>query len=149
MSEIRSSNEVGWALMQEGLSPFALDVDLFQIVWKGENYLVHTDHLPHVFIEKRVPLELFEYKREDWIIYFAMDRLNMLRTPVSIFRGDAMDTVTFRSCLFPSGEESLSHELVHGMVLIERGIERFGHACEVAVREDNENEIGFFWCNRS
>lgn len=62
MTGILSSKEVGLSLMVAGLSPFSLDTDMFQIVYMGENYLVHTDRLPEVYIEKRVPLDLFEYK---------------------------------------------------------------------------------------
>jgi|GEM_PF-5914245 len=35
MNGILTSNEVGWALMQAGLSPFTLDTEMFQIVRKG------------------------------------------------------------------------------------------------------------------
>lgn len=141
MNGIVSSNAVGMALMQAGLSPFTLDVDSFQIVWEGENYVVHTDRLPFVFVEKRVPLDLFEYKHENWIVSFAMDRVNMLRAPLTVFRGDAFDTVTFRVCLLPSCEEELQSILVQGMEGIEKGIEQFGQACDVAVREDAESEL--------
>lgn len=141
MNGIVSSNAVGMALMQSGLSPFTLDVDTFQIVWEGENYVVHTDRLPLVFVEKRVPLDLFEYKHENWIVSFAMDRVNMLRTPLAVFRGDVFDTVTFRVCLSPSCEEELHGELAKGLEEINRGIEQFGQACDVAVREDAESEL--------
>ena len=40
MTGIFSSNEVGWVLMQSGLSPFTLDTEMFQIVRDGENYIV-------------------------------------------------------------------------------------------------------------
>ena len=137
-----TSNGVGMALIQAGMSPFTADVDTFQIVWEGENYFVHTDRLPFVFVEKRVPLDLFEYKHENWIVSFAMDRVNMLMTPLTVFRGNALDTVTFRACLLPSCEEELSREdIVCGLEEIGRGIEQFGQACEVAVREDDENEL--------
>ncbi len=81
MKGILSPKEVGFSLMRAGLSPFSLDTDMFQIVYMSENYLVHTDRLPEIYIEKKVPLDLFEYKRENWIVCFAMDRVNLRRTP--------------------------------------------------------------------
>ena len=48
MNGILTSNEVGWALMQAGLSPFTLDTEMFQIVREGENYIIHTDRLPEI-----------------------------------------------------------------------------------------------------
>ena len=49
MNGILTSNEVGWALMQAGLSPFTLDTEMFQIVREGENYIIHTDRLPEIY----------------------------------------------------------------------------------------------------
>ena len=43
MTGIQSSKEIGFALMQAGLSPFSLDTDMFQIVHMGENYIVLTN----------------------------------------------------------------------------------------------------------
>ena len=101
MNGILTSNEVGWALMQAGLSPFTLDTEMFQIVREGENYIIHTDRLPEIYIEKKVSLDQFEYKDENWIVCFAMDRVNLRRTPVVVYRAESSDTVTFRICLSP------------------------------------------------
>ena len=57
MTGILSSKEVGFVLVRAGLSPFSLDTDVFQIVYMGENYLVHTDRLLEIYIEKKVPLD--------------------------------------------------------------------------------------------
>lgn len=127
--------------MQAGLSPFTLDTEMFQIVREGENYIVHTDRLPEVYIEKRVPLDLFEYKGENWIVCFAMDRVNLRRTPVVVYRAESSDTVTFRVCLSPGSGESLSGALESIFVIIEQAIEAFGHACEVAVRDEEEDTM--------
>ena len=141
MNGIESSNTVGWVLIQKGLSPFAVDADLFQIVWEGENYIVHTDRLPKVFIEKKVPLEYFEYKGENWIVSFAMDRVNMQRSMVTVFRGGYLDTLTFRYCLRPESEESLSESLEDCFLRIGQAVEAFGQACEAAVREDEQDAM--------
>lgn len=141
MNGIRSSNEVGWVLMQEGLSPFALDADVFQIVHGGENYSVLTDRLPHVFIEKRVPLDLFEYRGENWIVSFAMDRVNRQPTMVTVFRGDSFDTVTFRYCLRPESTESLAESLACCFTRIGQAVDAFGQACEAAIREDEKDAM--------
>ena len=138
MSESLSSNQVGLALMGAGLSPVTLDTDLFQIVWNGENYLVHTDHLPEIYFQKEVPLYCFEYKSKDWIIYFAMDRVNLRRTPVVAFRGNAEDVVSFRICLQPESIDSIRDGLDLCFAQIERSIDAFGQACEIAVRDDEE-----------
>lgn len=141
MTGILSSNEVGWVLMQSGLTPFTLDTEMFQIVREGENYIVHTDRLPEIYIEKSVSLELFEYNHENWIVCFAMDRVNLRRTPVVAYRGASSDTITFRICLYPDSGESLSENLDGSFVLIEQAIEAFGHACEVATREDENDPM--------
>lgn len=141
MSDVLSSYQVGLALMGAGLSPFTLDTDLFQIVWNGENYLVHTDHLPEIYIQKDVPLYCFEYKSKNWIIYFAMDRVNLRRTPVVAFRGYAEDVVSFRICLQPESTDSIRNDIDFYFAQIERSIDAFGQACEIAVREDEEGSM--------
>ena len=141
MTGILSSNEVGWALMKSGLSPFTLDTEMFQIVWDGENYIVYTDRLPEIYIEKRVSLDLFEYHHENWILCYAMDRVNLRRTPVVVYRAASSDTITFRICLYPESGEDLSGSMNSAFVLIEQAIEAFGHACEVAIREDENDPV--------
>ena len=107
----------------------------------GENYLVHTDRLPEIYIEKKVPLDLFEYKRENWIVCFAMDRVNLRRTPVVVFRAEAIDTVMFRICISPGSVEEFSDGLESYFTRIEQAINAFGQACEVAVREDDKDTM--------
>ena len=141
MSRILTSNEVGWALMQAGLTPFTLDTEMFQIVREGENYIVHTDRLPEIYIEKKVTLNQFEYKDENWIVCYAMDRVNLRRTPVVVFRAESRDTVTFRICLSPVSIEAFSGALDSTFVTIEQAVEAFGHACEVAVRDEEEDTM--------
>ncbi len=141
MTGILSSKEVGFALMSAGLSPFSLDTDMFQIVYLGENYLVHTDRLPEIYIEKKVSLDLFEYKRENWIVCFAMDRVNLRRSPVVLFRGEALDTVTFRICICPGSAEEFRAELDSYFARIDQALDAFGQACEVAVRDDDKDAM--------
>lgn len=141
MTGILSSKEVGFALMRAGLSPFSLDTDVFQIVYMGENYLVHTDRLPEIYIEKKVPLDLFEYKRENWIVCFAMDRVNLRRTLVVVFRGEALDTVTFRIGIRPESAEKFGADLDSSFARIEQAVDAFGQACEIAVRDDDKDSM--------
>ena len=129
------SQRIGFALMQAGLSPFALDVDLFQIVHEGENYFVYTDRLPELYIEKRIPLDYFEYRRQDWILFFAMDRVNSRRSPVVVFNAGSSDTITFRFYLDAASVNDLQEDLWPCFAQIEQAIDAFGMACEVAVRE--------------
>ena len=141
MNGILTSNEVGWALMQAGLSPFTLDTEMFQIVREGENYIVHTDRLPEIYIEKRVSLDLFEYKDENWIVCYAMDRVNLRKTPFVVYRAEASDTVSFRICLSPGSSEAFSGSFEGIFVTIEQAVEAFGYACEVAVRDEEEDTM--------
>lgn len=129
------SNEIGFALMQAGLSPFSLSTDSFQIVYEGENYIVDTECLPEIFISKRVPLDLFEYKRQNNILLLAMDWVNLRRTPVIVFRGVYSDSLMFRYYLRPESVEVFSDNLQDCFVGIERAIDAFGHACEIMIRE--------------
>ena len=101
MSEILAPNEVGLALKLAGLYPFALDTRVFQIVYGGENYVVYAERLPEVYVEKTVPLDLFEYKRMDWVTYCAMDLVNAKRAPVVVYRQESRDTIKFRSVIRP------------------------------------------------
>ena len=141
MSGILTSKEVGWALMRAGLSPFSLDADMFQIVHEGENYTVHTDRLPELYIEKRVPLYHFEFKGENWIVCYAMDRVNARRTPVVVFRAESTDTVTFRVCLRPESDVAFKADLDACFMKIEQAMDAFGQACEVALRDDEKESV--------
>ena len=141
MNGIMTSKEVGHALMQAGLSPFSLDADVFQIVHGGENYIVHTDRLPEIYIEKKVPLYYFEFKGENWIVCYAMDRINARRTPVVVFRAEATDTITFRICICPESVDAFAVILEGCFLRIEQAMDAFGQACEAAVREDEEEAM--------
>lgn len=134
MNGMGTSKEVGWALMQAGLSPFSLDADMLQVVHEGENYAVHTDRLPEVYIEKRVPLYHFEFGGDSVIVCQAMDRVNVRRTPVVVFRAESTDTVTFRICIRPESVEAFTDMLNECFLRIEQAMDAFGQACEVAVR---------------
>ena len=134
MMGILSSNAVGWILRQAGLCPFSLDTDMFQIVREGENYIVHTDRLPEIYLEKVVTLDLFEYREELGVVWFAMDKVNARRTPVVVFYGEVEDAISFRVCLSPESPESLSDNLNGCFITIEQAIEAFGHACEMGVK---------------
>ena len=131
------SNEIGFALMQAGLSPFSLSTDSFQIVYEGENFIVDTEYLPEIFIAKRVPLDFFEYKRQNDILVQAMDWVNLRRTPVVVFRGIYSDSLMFRYYLKPESVEVFSENLQDCFVEIERAIDAFGHACEIMIRENS------------
>ena len=141
MKGIRSSNEVGWALMQEGLSPFALDTRAFQVVHGGENYVVYADRLPEIYVEKTVPLELFEYKRMDWVTYCAMDLVNANRVPVVAYRQESRDTIKFRAVIRPESTESFIAALDSCFFCIERAMDDFGMACEIVIRNDEKTSM--------
>ena len=81
---------------------------MFQVVHEGENYAVHTDRLPEVYIEKRVPLYHFEFGGDSVIVCQAMDRGNVRRTPVVVFRAESTDPVTFRICIRPESVEAFT-----------------------------------------
>lgn len=138
MNDTVITNTMERALMQARLSPFALDPDMYQIVWGGENYTVFADCPPMVYIEKTVPLDLFEYKHETWILYFAMDLVNLRRTPVVVYRGDHDDTLSFRICLPADVFDSFEENEDSVFMQIEQAIDAFGRACEIVVRIDNE-----------
>ena len=134
MNGFTTSNQVGFALMKAGLSPFALDADMLQIVWQGENYTVFTDCLPELYIEKKVPLYCFEYKKDISIINYAMDRVNARRSPVVVYRGASEDMICFRICILTDYAEDFLDHLDSYYIKIENAVDAFGQACEVAVR---------------
>ena len=141
MSRILSSSEVGMALKLAGLSPFALDTRTFQIVHGGENYAVYADCLPEIYVEKTVPLDLFEYKRMDWVTYCAMDLVNAKRTPVVLYRQESRDTVKFRAAVRPESSETLIKVLDGCFLSIELAMDDFGMACEIVIRNDEKGAM--------
>lgn len=141
MSEILSPNEVGLALKLAGLYPFALDTRTFQIVHRGENYAVYADCLPEIYVEKTVPLELFEYKRMEWVTYCAMDLVNAKRSSVVAYRQESRDTIKFRAVIRPESTESFIKALDGCIFRIERAMDDFGMACEVVIRNDEKGAM--------
>ena len=141
MSGIFTSNEVGMALKLASLSPFALDTRVFQIVHSGENYVVYADHLPDIYVEKTVPLELFEYRRMDWVTYCAMDLVNAKRTPVVVYRQESWDTIKFRATVRPESMEAFIEVLDGCFANIERAMDDFGMACEIVIRNDEKGAM--------
>ena len=134
MRGFATSSQVGIALLKAGLYPFALDTDMFQIVWKGENYTVYTDRLPELYIEKKVPLYCFEYKNDISIINYAMDRVNARRSPVVVYSGASPDMICFRICIMTDYAEDFLDHLDSYYIKIENAVDAFGQACEVAIR---------------
>lgn len=143
MSSVHTSNTVGLFLMQAGLSPRTLDTDMFQIVWGGENYTVYTDQLPDIYLEKRVPLELFEYMHEDLIVCFAMDKINLRRNPVVAYRGPYEDSIFLRTSFRIEDDENedFKKTISKCFIDLERSIDAFGQACDVAVSSSNEDDM--------
>ena len=134
MREIILSSQVGLALKLARLSPLALDTDMFQIVWGGENYTVYVGRLPEIYIEKTVPLNYFEYRNEKWILYFAMDEVNYRLSPVVVYRGLSDDTLSFRFCLRAGSFDTFQEELDHCFSQIECALDAFGLACDMIIR---------------
>ena len=141
MSGILSSNEVGMALKLAGLYPFALDTRAFQIVHSGENYVIYTDHLPDIYVEKTVPLELFEYKRMDLVTYCAMDVVNAKRAPVVVYRQESRDTIKFRAVIRPESTKAFVEALDGCVFSIEQAMDDFGMACEIVIRNDEKDAM--------
>ena len=143
MSTVYTSNSVGLFLMQAGLSPRTLDIDMFQIVWGRENYTVYTDQLPDLYLEKRVPLELFEYMHEDLIVCFAMDKINLRRNPVVAYRGPYEDSIFLRTSfrIEDSENDVFKKAISKCFIDLERSIDAFGQACDVAVSSSNEDDM--------
>ena len=141
MSGTLTPKEVGMALKLAGLSPFALDTRTFQIVHGGENYAVYADCLPDVYVEKTVPLDLFEYRRMDWVTYCAMDLVNAKRTPVVVYRQESRDTVKFRASVRPESTNALIEALDGCFSSIERAMDDFGMACEIVIRNDEKGAM--------
>ena len=141
MSEVLTSNEVGMALKLAGLYPFALDTRVFQIVHSGENYVVYTDHLPDIYVEKTVPLDLFEYKRMDWVTYCAMDLVNAKRTPIVVYRQESRDTIKFRAAVRPESTKAFIDALEGCVFQIEQAMDDFGMACEIVIRNDEKDAM--------
>jgi hypothetical protein len=145
MSGTITTSFVGLALMKAGLSPFALDTDKFQVVWDGENYTVYTGRLPELYIEKTVPLYLFEYKNVDWFINLAMDRVNSRLSPVAVYRGLSDDTVSFRICLRLETVDNFFEGVSPYFEEIERALDAFGLSCEIVVRNFEEEATADFF----
>jgi len=144
MSGIRTSITVGLVLMQKGLSPISLDADVFQIVLEGENYTVHTDRLPEIYIEKRVPQAYFEYGNDNGILFVSMDRVNRRRSPVTVFSGGHTDALTFRCCLRPGSAEEFGDGLEECFTRIGQAVDAFGQACEATLRENGQESAAEF-----
>lgn len=134
MKEQLTPHQIGLALMEAGLAPFALDTDRFQIVWGGENYTVYVGRLPEIYIEKTVPLNYFEYRNEKWILYSAMDEVNYRLSPVVVYRGLSDDTLSFRFCLRAGSFDKFQEELGHCFSQIECALDAFGLACDMIIR---------------
>ena len=141
MSGTLTPKEVGMALKLAGLSPFALDTRTFQIVHGGENYAVYADCLPDIYVEKTVPLDLFEYRRMDWVTYCAMDLVNAKRTPVVVYRQESRDTLKFRASVRPESTKAFIEALDGCFSSIERAMDDFGMACETVIRNDEKGAI--------
>ncbi len=129
------------ALKLAGLSPFALDTRTFQIVHGGENYAVYADCLPEIYVEKTVPLDLFEYKRMDWVTYCAMDLVNAKRTPIALYRQESRDTIKFRAIVRPESSETFIKALDGCFLSIEQAMDDFGMACEIVIRNDEKGAM--------
>ena len=141
MSTVITSNTVGLFLMQAGLSPRTVDIDMFQIVRGGENYTMYTDQLPDIYLEKRVPLELFEYLQEDLIVSFAMDHINLRRNPVVAYRGPYEDSIFLRTCFRIEDDEDFKKSLDKCFLDLEQSMDAFGQACDMAVCCSQENDM--------
>ena len=141
MSGTISPKEVGMALKLAGLSPFALDTRTFQIVHGGENYAVYADCLPDIYVEKTVPLDLFEYKRMDWVTYCAMDLVNAIRAPVVVYRQESRDTIKFRAAVRPESTKAFIDALEGCVFQIEQAMDDFGMACEIVIRNDEKGAM--------
>lgn len=135
-----TSDEIGIALMSGHFSPVVDEVNWFRITHELEDYRLYVGRLPDVYLEKKVPTECFEYERNTWMLYFAMDMVNEQMSPVKVFMGRDDDNVTFRMTITPGFSEELLEDLPLCMGRIEQTVSELGHACTVVVRENGERE---------
>ena len=134
-----SAQDIGIALQAAGLHPVVKDVNLYGIQNGGNDYEVFTGRLPEVYIRKQVPLDLFEFQEHSWILATAMNRVNSQFTPVRVSAG--YDTVYLCLCVEPGSFESFSERLPQWLSYIEQAVDQLGQACEVALREDEQDDL--------
>lgn len=136
-----TSNSIGYALKQMGLSPFMRNVNRFLVTYYGENYEVLAGRLPQVFIDKTVGRCLFEYDGDEAVLYEAINLLNSLQLNMKVFRPVlSEDVLVFRTCLEPTDEDKLADLLEDHFELFEESLDSFGQACEVILERFNREE---------
>lgn len=139
MSEKLSAQDIGLALQAASLHPFVKDVNLYGIQNGGDDYEVFTGRLPEVYIRKQVPMEFFEFREHPWILACAMNRVNAQYSPVSVWANS--DMVSFILCIEPGSFEAFSERLPQWLSYIEQAVDQLGQACEVIIREDEEDDL--------
>lgn len=138
MKKSISMTEVGLALREVHLLPSVYQTDWFRISTEDGDYYVYAGDLPDLYIEKRPLTDLFEFRNEEWILYFAMDMVNAKMNPVKLFQG-SRDSITFRTNICLESLEMLGEKVLRSIERIEKAIDELGLACEIVMR-DNERK---------
>lgn len=134
-----SAQDIGLVLQTAGLHPFVKNVNLYGIQNGGDDYEVFTGQLPEVYIRKLVPMDYFDFREKPWILAAAMNRINNQYSPVRVTA--ANDIISLTLCIEPGSFESFSERLPQWLSYIEQAVDQLGQACEVIIREDEEDDL--------
>lgn len=140
MEDRLTIDEIGFALHLKHFMPHVEDVDWFRISSEDEEYHVYVGRLPEVFVEKRVPTGQFEYKKEFFLLYPAMDMVNSRMSRAKVFMGNDEETLVFRVGISPEDSERFLEGLGHCMTALETAVSEMGHACCVMVEQNEKHE---------
>lgn len=133
-------DEIGKVLRLGHFWPYFEEVDWLKIEKEGDEFHVYVGELPEVFVEKRVSTSCFEFKGEEYLLYFAMDMVNSKMSRAKVFFVDAEDTLVFRVGISPDTSRKFLDGLEHCVTTIERAISEMGHACSSLVKQYEKRE---------
>lgn len=139
MNERITAQDIGLALQTGGLHPYVKDIDLYSIQNGGDDYEIYTGQLPDIYIRKRVSMDLFEFQEHAWVLAAAMNRVNSQYTPVRVTAG--YDMISLTLCIEPASIESFSKRMPQWLTRIEQAVDQLGQACEVVLREKEQDDL--------
>ena len=139
MNEQITAQDIGLALQTGGLHPYVKEIDLYGIQNGGDDYEIYTGQLPDIYIRKRVSMDLFEFQEHAWVLAAAMNRVNSQYTPVRVTAG--YDMISLTLCIEPASIESFSKRMPQWLTRIEQTVDQLGQACEVVLREKEQDDL--------